>query len=541
MTLLRIALKQQRTGLIAMIVLTTVGGILNALGFIQVAGPTEAERLAFAQQMQVLGAQLSYMLPVPDQLHTVGGYLQWRFFGFVVLVLGVWAVISATGSGRGDEERGLVEQWIAAGVSRARYIAVRIIVFALVAVMALTIGLTLTHVVTVGVGEELSADGMFSSGVNLLANTLACFGIGLVTAQVVTTRRAAGLIAGGIVLALFLMTGASRTSDIGPLRWLSPFSWYERSRPLTSDGALDVGAVAALLVVAALLIGVAMVAFARRDLGAAARPGRARTGRPTSSPSRDPFLRLPVLAMLRQEWLSTIASLIGIAAASAFLASMAKTIIDTLLSSTVPFMRGYFERAGITAYDSVIGAVWLTTLMLILSVYAVMQVQTWSADDAEGRLATVLAAPVSRSRVVLERTLAFILAMAAICAAAGTAVYVVAASQSIGLDTAKLALATALVVLIPFAFAAIGQLIAVWRPRLSVVLLSTIAVLSYLLLQFTPLFQWPEWVGNLSLYSLFGMPMSGEVNWSGIAGLVGVGVAATLGALMAFQRRDVGA
>ena len=97
-----------------------------------------------------------------------------------------------------------------------------------------------------------------------------------------------------------------------------------------------------------------------------------------------------------------------------------------------------------------------------------------------------------------------------------------------------------LVVAIPFAFSAIGQLVAVSRPRLSVVLLSTVAALSYLLLQFTPLFHWPEWVANLSLYSLFGTPMSGQVNWSGIAGLVGVGLAATVGSLLAIERRDVG-
>jgi putative exporter of polyketide antibiotics len=259
------------------------------------------------------------------------------------------------------------------------------------------------------------------------------------------------------------------------------------------------------------------------------------------SPSRDVFLRLPVLALLRWEWLSTAVSVVAIAAMSGFLASLTKTIIDTLMSSSVPFMRAYFERAGLTAYDSVVGAIWLTTLMLILSAYAIVQVQQWSADDAEGRLAAVLAAPVSRGRVVLERTAAFLVVMTLICAAAGLAVYVVASGQSLPLDTGKLALASALVITIPFAFSAIGQLLAVWRPRLSVVLLSTVAVLSYLVLQFTPLFQWPEWVANLSLYSLFGTPMSGEVNWSGITALIGVGVVATLGAVGAFQRRDVGA
>jgi putative exporter of polyketide antibiotics len=120
-------------------------------------------------------------------------------------------------------------------------------------------------------------------------------------------------------------------------------------------------------------------------------------------------------------------------------------------------------------------------------------------------------------------------------------VYWVATSQSITLDGSKLALATALLVLIPLAFAAIGQLLAVWRPRIALVLLSTIAVVSYFLVQFTPLFQWPEWVANLSLFSLYGMPMSGEVNWSGIAGLIGVAVVGTIGALLAVQRRDVGA
>ena len=541
MTLLRIALRQQRTGLIAMTALVTAAGVLNALGFIQVAGTTPAERLAFARQMEILGAQLSYMLPVPDHLETVAGYLQWRAFGFIVLILGIWAVISATGAGRGDEERGLVEQWLAAGASRARYIVTRVAVFTGIAIVALSIGVLLTYVATVSAGETLTGAGLLATGVNLLANTLVCFGIGLAVAQVVTTRRAAGGIAAAVVMTLFLMNGAVRNADIGPGRWLTPFYLYERSRPLTSDGALDLFAVALLALAAAVLITVAVVAFTRRDLGSTALPRAARTTRSTSAPSRDPFLRLPVLSLLRWEWLSTALSIVALAAMSGFLASLTKTIIDTLMSSSVPFMRAYFERAGLTAYDSVVGAIWLTTLMLILSAYAVVQVNTWSADDAEGRLATVLTAPVSRTRVVLERTAAFLVQMVLICAAAGSAVYLVATSQSLPLDTAKLALATALVVAIPFAFSAIGQLLAVWRPRLSVVLLSTVAVLSYLLLQFTPLFQWPEWVANLSLYSLFGMPMSGEVNWSGIAGLVGVGVAATLGAIVAFGRRDIGA
>ena len=541
MTLFSIALKQQRTGLIAMTLMGVLAGVLNALGFVQVAGTSQVERLAFARSMEVLGAQLSYMLPIPDRLDTLAGYLQWRAFGSIVLILGIWAVISATGSGRGDEERGLVEQWLAAGTSRARYVAMRVFVFALVALFAIVATVVLTYLAGTAAGEPLPVAGMVGIGQDLLLTTLACFGIGLVVAQLVTTRRAAGFGAAGLVILLFLINGASRTADVGPIRWISPFYLYEQSKPLTRDGAMDAAAVIALALAALVLIALAVTAFVRRDLGGTAITRASRTSRPTMAPSRDPLLRIPVVALLRQQWLWIATWLVGLTALSAFLASIIKTVIDTLTTSSTPVMRQYFERAGLSGYDSFVGAIWLSTLMLILSAYAIVQVQSWSADDAEGRLATILSAPVSRSRVILERLIALLVAVGIICAAAGIAVYLVTTSQAIEIDGSKLALATALVVLIPLAFGAIGQLLAVWRPRSALVLLSAVAVASYFLVQFTPLFGWPEWVANLSLFSLYGMPMGGEVNWSGIAGLIGVTVVGTIGALFAVQRRDVGA
>jgi ABC-2 type transport system permease protein len=292
---------------------------------------------------------------------------------------------------------------------------------------------------------------------------------------------------------------------------------------------------------AIVLIALAVAAFVRRDLGGTALPRTSRTARPTNAPSHDPLFRIPVLALLRQQWLWVLTWAIGLAAVSAFLTSIVKTVIDTLTTSSTPIMRAYFERAGLVGYESFVGAIWLSSVMLILCAYAIVQVQSWSADDAEGRLATILSAPVSRSRVVVERLAALLVAAGVVCAAAGAAVYWVATSQSIGLDGSRLALATALLVTIPFAFGAIGQLLAVWRPRAALVLLSAIAVVSYFIVEFVPLFDWPEWVANLSLFSLYGMPMSGEVNWNGIAGLIGVGVVGTIGALFAVQRRDVGA
>jgi ABC-2 type transport system permease protein len=538
-TLLRIALKQQIVGLIALTAGGVLGGVLNTLAFVQIAGTTAAERAAFGQQMAVLGAQLSYMLPAPVRIDTLSGYLEWRLFGFMVLVYGIWAAISASGSGRGDEERGLVEQWLAAGVGRARYLVTRVFVFAAVAIVA--IGAMQLVILLSASGEPLSAGEMLAMGVDLLAATLCCYGVALVIAQLVTTRRGAGGIAAGLIVALFFANGAGRTADIGPIRWLSPFYLFERSRPLTENGALDAVGIGALLGAAVVLLAVGVVAFARRDLGGTALPRIAREGRVTRSPSRDPLLRLPVLAPLRQQRVWIGAWLVGFVALAALLMSITRTIVDSLTSSAVPFLRAYFERAGLSVYDSFVGVIWLSTAMLLLSIYAILQVAGWSADDAEGRLATILSAPVSHGRVIVERLATLLLAVALIAAASSVAVYAVAAAQGITLDGGRVALAAALLLTIPFAFGAIGQLVSASRPRVAVVALSVVATFSYFVQQFVPLFGWPDWVANLSLYNLYGMPMTGDIRWGGVAGLVGIGAVATVGSLAALRRRDVGA
>lgn len=539
MTLLRIALKQQTVGLIALTVGGVLGGVLNTLAFVQIAGATPAEREAFAQQMAVLGAQLSYMLPAPVRIDTLSGYLEWRLFGLMVLVLGIWAAISASGSGRGDEERGLVEQWLAAGVGRARYLITRVAVFAAVATVVIGV-MQLVILLSAG-GEPLSAGAMLAMGVDLLATTLCCYGIAMVIAQFVTTRRGAGGIAAGLLIALFLLNGAGRTADIGPVRWLSPFYLFERSRPLVENGALDGVGIAAVLGAALVLLAVGVVTFARRDLGGTALPGIARESRATRSPSGDPLLRLPVLAPLRQQRVWVASWLVGFVALSASLISITRTIVDSLTSSTVPMLRAYFERAGLSAYDAFVGVIWLSTATLLLSIYAITQVASWSADDAEGRLATILSAPVSHGRVIVERLATLLVAVALIAAASSVAVYVVAAGQGIRLDGGRVALAAALLLTIPFAFGSIGQFVSASRPRIAVGALSAVAVFSYFVQQFVPLFGWPEWVANLSLYNLYGMPMSGDIRWGGVAGLVGIGAVATVLSLAALRRRDVGA
>jgi len=85
MTLLRLALRSHRIGAVAMAAIGSVAGLLNSIGFVQIAGSTPEARHAFGEQMAVLGKQLSYLLPAPVGLDTMGGYLTWRDFSSIAL------------------------------------------------------------------------------------------------------------------------------------------------------------------------------------------------------------------------------------------------------------------------------------------------------------------------------------------------------------------------------------------------------------------------------------------------------------------------
>ena len=516
------------------------GGFINALGFAQIAGDTPAARALFGQQMELLARQLTYLLPAPAQLDTMAGYLTWRWFGSAVLVYGFWALLAGTGAGRGDEERGLVELWLSTGVSRLRFIFVRVVGFAGVAALAIVLMLVVTDIGAAIGNEPLPIGSLALEGLATWALTLFVFAFALFVAQLVTTRRGATGIAGIAVLALFMLNSAARSGlDVGAIRWLSPFYLFERSNPLLRGGALDVPATAALAVGSLVLIGAAVAAFVRRDVGGALVRGGLRTSRVKWRPAGDPLLGTPVLAIVDQQRVWIVGWAIGLAVLAAFLASVTKVMVDALGSSDIPMLRAYFERAGINAYPNFIGVIWFSTLLLLISLFVAVQVNGWAADDAEGRLEAILSAPVSRARVVVERIAAVLIASAILVAASSVAVYLTAASGGISLPGGRFVFASAAVLPVAYAFSGIGHALVGWRPRVAVAILGALAIVGYFTQQFAPLFQWPDWVSNISLYALYGTPMSKD-DWGGIATLVAIGVAGTAVAVVAMRRRDVG-
>jgi putative exporter of polyketide antibiotics len=539
-TLLRIGLRLGRAGAVAAAALGTVGAFAQPLAFATLAGNTPAERALFGQQMELLALQLTYLLPLPHGLGTMGGWIEWRALGFLEVVLGFWAVMAASGAGRGDEERGLVEQWLAQGVSRGQYIASRIGVFALLASIVAALAVGAAGIGAAIVNDEVPAGALALQGVALVGLVLACYAVALLAAQLVTTRRGAITVGGVVLLVLYLVDVVDRNQvAVGAVRSLSPFWLYDQNHPLTAGGVLDLPTVLALYAGAAVITIVAVAAFVRRDLGAPLLRRRPRDARPTTRPAADPLLRLPILAILDQQRASLLTWAAVVAALGLFFLSFTRTLVDTMLAT--PSFRVYMERAGMTTYTAFIGLSWFSALVLLVSLYAIVQANGWAADDQEGRLEIFAAQPISRTGIVVERLVALLIGGALIVAASSLALLIGAAAADIPLDSGRVVLGTALTLLVAFAFGGLGAAGVGWRPRLAVAILAVVAIVGYFVQELTPLFQWPDWLANVSVYALYGNPVMGSIDWAREATLLAIGLASSFAALVAMQRRDIGA
>lgn len=539
MTAIRLALRLGRWGFIGFAGIGFIATFINAVGFYQVAGHTQAEREAFARQFAQIATQLTVLLPPPMRLDTVGGYVQYRAYGSLVIVFAIWALASASGAARGDEERGLMDVILTTGLSRARAIAARIGAFAIasfVAALAASFGLILGAITG---RESFPIGSAIEAAVLLAAFALSCYSLVLLIAQLVAPRMATGF-AGAFLLGLFLLNSLSRTFDsLATVRWLSPFRYYELSLPLAPGGNFNMRATLVLVGIAIVSGGLATLAFTRRDLGSALLALRTSARPPTYEGSRALIWRIPVIRGLYDRRVGLTLWTAGVSVMAALFVVLTKTIVQPLLA--IPGLATYFAAFIHGAlYPSFLAFIWFGFAQLLLAGFAITQVARWSAEDTDGRLELILSNPVSRTQVVLERALVVALGALVIAAMSGVAVGVESHNQSIDLDAGRLADASLLLVPFTLVFAAVGALLAARLPRATVGILGVFAFASYLMLQFGPIFKLPAWVQNLSAFKLYGQPLTYGVDRTGLVIMLAIVVVGFAASAIAMQRRDVG-
>ncbi len=534
------SLRLGRWGIVGYSIAAFLLALLQSVGFYAVAGHTAAERAAFAQSMLQLATQFTVLVPAPLSPGTVGGYVQWRAYDFFAIVFGVWALTAAAAATRGDEERGLVEQVLATGTARADALLARFLAFAagcIVAAVAAALGVVAG---VAGGHETIGFDALLGVSVNLLGLTLSCYALTMLISQLVASRFATAA-SGAILLALFLINSLSRQLDgLSGWRWLSPFRYYDLSQPLAPGGAFDVRGIEVLYGSAVVLVIGAAVAFAFRDLGSPLIKLPVATPLVVRVPARNPAWRIPVVRDLCDRRLGLLLWTAGVAGIGVIFVILTKSIVQPLLELVQ--LRPYFEAfiSG-NVYASFLSFLWFGFAQLLIAGYAIAEVGRWAAEDTDGRLESALTAPTSRRGVVVERATTLLIGSLVIAAVSGYAVGIESHVQSIGLNSSRLAAASLLLVPVAMFFAAVGGVLASVLPRATVGLMGAYAFASYFMTQLGPVFRWPDWTLNVSVFHLYGQPLSSGVDGFGLTVMLLVASVGFIATALLLQRRDVGA
>jgi len=533
------AWRLHRRGLIGF----SVGGFLISLfygsAFLQAAGSTAASQAAFGRSVSLVAKQFAFIVPLPVHPETLGGYEQYKWLAGAIVMMMIWAALAGVGIGRGDEERGITEQWLASGVSRTRLLLARSAAFGLVLLVACVACVLGIVAIAPAVHQDPNFAGEMLKAVSMAAGLFTCYTIALLISQLPAERQTATALGVGAPVLLLIVNGIADTIDSAS--WIgvvSPFHWMEKTSSAAPGGTFDLGGTVGLAVAAAALLGVAIPIFRRRDIGS----GLFAWGRNSSTPvrvaARNPLLRQPFTEGLWEQRVGLAVWVASTLLLGALMVSVTKSVADALFSD--PRLAAVFLHAAAgPPYAALLGLIWFGIALLLLAGYAVVQVSRWAAQDQEGRVEMLLSAPISRSRVIVDRALEFAIASLLIVIGGYIGVAVSLPSSGLQLDAGHVFTASLLLWPFALAFGGLGVAVASRWPRIAVPFLAAFAVVEYFLGDLAPLFRLPDWMANLSVFHLYGNPVAGATSWTPALSMLLVFLAGFGAALALMRRRDV--
>ena len=259
-SVLRWALRQQRRAIVGWaIAVAAVSGIYAS--FFDVIDASEMEALVEGMP-EALVTALGY-----DRLGSAAGFLESTVYGLLgpILVL-VFGIGYGARVLAGSEEDGTLELELTSAVGRRQVLLERYaaLVVQLAVLIAAVTAAVLPLVVTLDM--DVAIGGVLAGGLGLFLLALAVSSVGF-AAGAVTGRRVVALGVGTAVAVVGYLADAlaGLLEDGRLLEAVSPFAWYLSGDPLVEG--VDLAGFGALLAVALVALGVAVVAFERRDLG----------------------------------------------------------------------------------------------------------------------------------------------------------------------------------------------------------------------------------------------------------------------------------
>jgi ABC-2 type transport system permease protein len=263
------------------------------------------------------------------------------------------------------------------------------------------------------------------------------------------------------------------------------------------------------------------------------------------------LLRSVLTKTLRDHWRALLGWSLGMGLLSVFELAVYPSIRDRaadmerLVAAYPEALKAMFGLSDFTSGAGFINAELFSLLvpLLLVGLGVGFGAAATAGEEERKTIDLLLANPISRRRVVVEKLLAIVIVLLALSLVVWAVLSVGAAILDMGVGPARLAAVTASVLLLGVCFASVAMLIGAATGHRSVAagIAAVLAVGAYLVNALAPLAPGLEPWRWLSLfYHTVGYdPLRHGLALDHVLVLVGVAVLVTLAALVSFQRRDL--
>jgi len=289
---------------------------------------------------------------------------------------------------------------------------------------------------------------------------------------------------------------------------------------------------AAPLAATALLLSAAAKIYAGRDIGTGVLPAR------DSAPPRLPLLSSPLAQALRSERGTILAWLLSVGGFAFILGAVSTSISSADVSASMQREIAKLGGGSIVTPSGYMAFVFIF-FIVVVSLFACAQIANARHEEADERLETLLALPVSRPSWLGGRLALAAGASLALALTAGFFGWAGAASQGEDISLARMLEAGANCMPVTLLFLGIAALLFAIVPRASGGIAYGLVTVAFLWQLTGALLSAPKWLVELTPFAHVGLVPAQSFRAGAAIAMLAIGLACALAALGVFRRRDL--
>ena len=514
-----------------------VAGLLGGMALVMGVAvssifPTPGARLEVDKLVGSMPASMIGLFGKPVKLGTLGGYMTFKYGAIFALGTALWSILALSSTLSGEARRGSLDFVAVSPFGKRRIALEKLAAHVTMLGLAMAILALATTVSSSLFGDAALGDPippLSAIGFALWVGCIALFfgGLAFALGPLLGRGGAAG-VAGLAMVVLWLANGLDTLAVIAPL---SPFRWTADHIALV--GQFDWAPLAVVGVFAAVFLAIGVLLFARRDMGVTI--GLSLPHLPAAILG----VRGPVSRAFGDQLPRALGWGIGLGLIGAMLASLVGTITTQLGgdSNLLKTFATLFPTFDLTSAGGFL-QLYVQMLYIAAGFAGATFVAKWASDETEGRLETMLATPLTRTRWVVAGGVGAMLAVIVMTILFAAGIGLGASSASVnGGDAITGSAALGL-----YAFAIVGVGVAVgglWRSSVAAEVAALVVVATYLIDLIAPALQLPDWVHQLALTAHLGQPMIGSWDMAGVVACLAIGLGGILIGAWGLQRRDL--